>query len=386
MKIPIKIICLISVLLLGILLFIVFFRKKHAVVKELVLIGIVAASTIGIYFLIPSEVSIKNRMGYFQEENESSGDVAHKDRIPDRDTEKTTPLLQSERIQKYNDLLYTAYDLELEGWTSISGIFTDTFLIYNDKLYWRDTGGLGRYPCELVRKDLDGSNSVVITEQADSGQPFYIYDNELYYVNLDENMATSSCKINLDTLEKTECEPYYIKSGDGNQWLVGSLQESGNNTFYTCLPGFKDICRIDYQFTGKVLGMHDKQVYFVYPVEGGYTTSCYDTESQEVNVLLQKTKKPSVLEGNHLYYAESREEMVLCCLDLDTKNISKYGLGDVNIYMGRKLYEVGDDLYFIQFKPKEPEENTELWKLDKIDGSYEYIGSWYNETAVNVTE
>lgn len=333
---------------------------------------------------ILTAIRLNQRKDSDSEEEQSAGKSEEAQEEAEKIQEEPI-FLQAERVQKYNDIMYTAYDLERPGWYSISGVFTDSFLAYKNHIYWRNTGGPGRFPCELIRMDLNGKNKVTLVENVDSARGFTIYNDVIYYVALDENGGNSSCKIDLDTLEVNECPPYYIVAADEDKWIVASFLPQNQGLYYICKPGFEKIQSLDYSY-GRILGYYNNRIYFEGQEEDGYRTYSYDVRNGEVKELLTGMKKSSVMGRKHLYYARKDSEVILCRLDLDTQEVDEYGIGDINIYMGRKIYEVDDEIYFIQFHPEQAHDNSELWRLDTVSGEYSYVGSWYNETAVNVTE
>lgn len=44
---------------------------------------------------------------------------------------------KSKHMWKYNGTIYTAKDIQREGYVSISGNYVDTMAIYKDRIYWR---------------------------------------------------------------------------------------------------------------------------------------------------------------------------------------------------------------------------------------------------------
>ena len=95
----------------------------------------------------------------------------------------------SKRIWDYDGTIYTSYDVEHTGWTSLTGDDHGTFIVYLDNIHLRKTNNANDATRVLFCRDMTGKETVI----ADDANPLYdlvIYDDHLYYVALDSSMQS----------------------------------------------------------------------------------------------------------------------------------------------------------------------------------------------------
>ena len=123
-------------------------------------------------------------------------------------------MLYSSRMWESNGHIYTVYNVDAEGYTSLSGNYMDAIAVYEGKVYWRKNNGEENEPAEIIRMEPDGSGQEVLAENAHPSSLLCIDEGFIYYTASDEKgRAKKSRRINLDTGEKSGGSAIQIQSG-----------------------------------------------------------------------------------------------------------------------------------------------------------------------------
>lgn len=64
-------------------------------------------------------------------------------------------MLYSSRMWESNGHIYTVYNVDAEGYTSLSGNYMDAIAVYEGKVYWRKNNGEENEPAEIIRMEPD---------------------------------------------------------------------------------------------------------------------------------------------------------------------------------------------------------------------------------------
>lgn len=293
-------------------------------------------------------------------------------------------MLYSARMWENNGNVYTVYNVNAEGYTSLSGNYMDTIAVYENKIYWRKNNGEEKDPAPIIRMNLDGSGQEVLAEDAHPSTFLCIDEGFIYYTAADEMGNQKSRRINLVTGENQEAPPYRFRAGNENFWFSTSLD---NGMWYCSEPGYRNIRSMS-GVNGLRLGALDHKLYYMVQGEDSlYTTCSFDVHTSETEILLRNQKAKSIVSGTGLYYKqENNGYTTLYRKDLRTSEETSYDLGEFHLYMGGGFYELEDKICFTQFRPESMNDNAELWELDTHTGQKRLIGQWYNSNAVNAAK
>lgn len=284
---------------------------------------------------------------------------------------------------EYNGEIYTVDNVIKNGYHSISGQYKDTMAVYQDKIYWRKTNTSSDMSSEIICMDMDGENQTVLTKSAKPNARFCIYGNCLYYTSGDGKMNYDGRKVNLSTMEDEESGNYVFRYGSDSVWLSTGIEDG---KWYISEPGFVNI-REDGNITGTVLGIVGNKICYMYQEGDTWTTYGYDVKAEQKVILEKNNTARSVISGDGLYYKRiSDGNTILYRRNMKDGSVEQYDLGMINVYMGGGCNELGNITFFIQFRPEQGENNTELWSLDRNTGEKEKIATWYNENAENAAK
>lgn len=281
----------------------------------------------------------------------------------------------------YNGEIYTVDNVIKNGYHSISGQYKDSMAVYQDKIYWRKTSDSAGQASQIICMDINGKNEKVLTKSAKPNAKFCIYNNFLYYTSGDGEQNYDGRKINLSTGEDVESGNYVFRYGSDRVWLSTGIDD-GN--WYISEPGFENIKEENNisDRTENILGVVGNKICFMYQEGDTWTTCGYDVKTSQEVILEKDNTARSIVTGDGLYYKKiSDGNTILYRRNMKDGSITQYDLGRLNLYMGGGCNEVGDSTFFIQFRPEQGENNTELWKLDRTTGEKERISTWYNENA-----
>lgn len=293
-------------------------------------------------------------------------------------------LLYSSRMWENNGHIYTVYNVNAEGYTSLSGNYMDAIAVYENKVYWRKNNGEENEPAALIRMEPDGSAQEVLAQDAHPSTMFCIDEGFVYYTAVDEKGEQKSRRINLDTGENQEALPYRLRAGNENFWFSTDLEDG---SWYCSEPGYKNIRSMS-GVNGLRLGVLDHKLYYMVQGEDSlYTTCSFDVQTGETEILLRDQQAKSIVSGNGLYYKqENNGYTTLYRKDLRTGEETSYDLGEFHLYMGGGFYELEDKICLMRFRPELMPDNTELWELDTQTGEKRLIGQWHNSNAVNAAK
>lgn len=323
-----------------------------------------------------------------QEETASPNQENMEDSSPEDDrnlseamTAVTEQMPYSSRMWENGDMVYTVYDVEAEGFTSISGCYVDTMAVYGDKIYWRMNNGVENVPCPIIAMDIDGGNKEFLTEHSYASSFLAIDNGWLYYISVDENGTKESRKINLETREEEAAPPYFFRNGNETVWFSTGLEDG---KWYVSKPGFQDMERIK-DLKGSRLALRGSKIYYMVQEEDNtYTTYSYDAETGAEEILLTGQYAKSIVSRDGLYYKKEADgRTILTRIDLESGEQRDYDLGNFHLYMGGGFYELKDQICLMRFCPENEPENTEFWSMDRESGERRLIGQWYNSNAVN---
>ena len=101
-------------------------------------------------------------------------------------------MLYSSRMWESNGHIYTVYNVDAEGYTSLSGNYMDAIAVYEGKVYWRKNNGEENEPVEIIRMEPDGSGQEVLAENAHPSSLLCIDEGFIYYTASDEKGAASA--------------------------------------------------------------------------------------------------------------------------------------------------------------------------------------------------
>ena len=245
-------------------------------------------------------------------------------------------MLYSSRMWESNGHIYTVYNVDAEGYTSLSGNYMDAIAVYEGKVYWRKNNGEENEPAEIIRMEPDGSGQEVLAENAHPSSLLCIDEGFIYYTASDEKGEQKSRRINLDTGENQEAPPYRFRAGNENFWFSTSLEDG---IWYCSEPGYKNIRSMS-GVNGLRLGALDHKLYYMVQGEDSlYTTCSFDVETGETEILLRNQQAKSIVSGTGLYYKqESNGYTTLYRKDLRTGEETSYDLGEFHLYMGGGFY------------------------------------------------
>mgnify|MGYP000786664190 FL=1 len=168
-------------------------------------------------------------------------------------------MLYSSRMWESNGHIYTVYNVDAEGYTSLSGNYMDAIAVYEGKVYWRKNNGEENEPAEIIRMEPDGSGQEVLAENAHPSSLLCIDEGFIYYTASDEKGEQKSRRINLDTGENQEAPPYRFRAGNENFWFSTSLEDG---IWYCSEPGYKNIRSMS-GVNGLRLGALDHKLYYM---------------------------------------------------------------------------------------------------------------------------
>ncbi len=293
-------------------------------------------------------------------------------------------MLYSGRMWENGNIIYTVYDVDAEGFKSISGSYVDTMAVYGDKIYWRMNNGVENVPCPIIAMNLDGEKREFLTEHAYASTFLCIHDGWLYYTSVDSQGNKGSRKIDLETGKEEEAPPYIFRNGNENVWFSTGIEDG---KWYTSEPGFQNPKRIE-DLKGTRLAVRGYKLYYMLQNENGiYTTCSYDALTGETETLLTDQYAKSVVSGEGLYFKqEAGDHTILYRRDLETGEQKEYDIGNFHLYLGGGFYELKDQICFMRFCPENGQENTEFWSMDRVTGERQLIGKWYNPNAVNAAQ
>lgn len=314
----------------------------------------------------------------------SSENIISQEAQESQPIEEKQTVLVSKRMWEENETVYTVYDVQKPGYVSISGHYMDTMLVYNGRIYWRETAEDGTQKSTIISMDLDGTDQTVLSEKASPSTALSIANGCLYYVALDEMENKKSRKIDLQTGEEEEAPEYMLRSGNNEVWFSTSLSDS---KWYSSDPGFENIQEAR-EVKGTLLGVVGGKAYYMQQQDNGtYTTYSYDSITGQKEVILKDQTAKSLVNGNGLYYKKVVDgETVLYRMDLKTGSQEEYNLGDFHLYMGGGLYELEHKICIMRFVPEQALNNTEFWEISRETGQKELIGQWYNSNAENAAK
>lgn len=305
------------------------------------------------------------------------------DTTDEQEEETVEPPIFSKRIWDYDGTIYTSYDLNITDWTSLTGDYHDTFIVYHDNIYLRKTNSTDDATRVLVRRDMTGKETVI----AEDVNPLYglvIYANHLYYVALDSNMQSEGKIVNLSDLSVTDSEDYQIKAADADTWILCGIKGEEGGQLFQCDPGFENIKKLDIT-KDTFMGISDGKIYFQTQEDEKYNVQMYDVKSGDITSVLDGWKEPAVLSGSDLFYAEkTKNGTTLHRMELGaTGDVYDYSLKNIDVYMNGSFYEADNKVYVIRFLEGNEENNTEMIALDLQSGTYESIGLWTNTEVQN---
>ena len=314
----------------------------------------------------------------------SSENIISQEAQESQPIEEKQTVLVSKRMWEENETVYTVYDVQKPGYVSISGHYMDTMLVYNGRIYWRETAEDGTQKSTIISMDLDGTDQTVLSEKASPSTALSIANGCLYYVALDEMENKKSRKIDLQTGEEEEAPEYMLRSGNNEVWFSTSLSDS---KWYSSDPGFENIQEAR-EVKGTLLGVVGGKAYYMQQQDNGtYTTYSYDSITGQKEVILKDQTAKSLVNGNGLYYKKVVDgETVLYRMDLKTGSQEEYNFGDFHLYMGGGLYELEHKICIMRFVPEQALNNTEFWEISRETGQKELIGQWYNSNAENAAK
>lgn len=286
----------------------------------------------------------------------------------------------SKRIWDYDGTIYTSYDVEHTGWTSLTGDDHGTFIVYLDNIHLRKTNNANDATRVLVCRDMTGKETVI----ADDANPLYdlvIYDDHLYYVALDSSMQSKGKIVDLSDLSVADSEDYQIKAADANTWILCGIKGAESDQLFQCNPGFENIKELDIT-KDTFMGIYDGKIYFQTYKDGEYNVQTYDMNSGDITSVLECWSGSAVLSGSDLFSAEkSRNVTTLRRMELGA-NGDEYGYGYSLIYidvdMKGSFYEVDNKVYLTGCWQGKGKNNTEVIALDLQSGKYEPIGNCTN--------
>lgn len=237
----------------------------------------------------------------------------------------------SKRIWDYDGTIYTSYDVEHTGWTSLTG------------------------------------------------------DDHLYYVALDSSMQSKGTIVDLSDLSVADSEDYQIKAADANTWILCGIKGAESDQLFQCNPGFENIKELDIT-KDTFMGIYDGKIYFQTYKDGEYNVQTYDMNSGDITSVLECWSGSAVLSGSDLFSAEkSRNVTTLHRMELGA-NGDEYGYGYgydysliyIDVDMKGSFYEVDNKVYLTGCWQGKGKNNTEVIALDLQSGKYEPIGNCTN--------
>ena len=310
--------------------------------------------------------------------------VASQEQDSEQNTETADQGTVSSRIfWEYNGEIYTVDKVIKNGYHSISGQYRDTMAVYQDKIYWRKTSDSTDMSSQIICMDMDGGNEQVLTKSAKPNAKFCIYKNTLYYTSGDGKLNYGGRKIDLSTGEDVAGGDYVFRYASDSIWLSTGIEDG---KWYISDPGFENIKK-ESNIKGSVLGVVGNKICYMTQDDDTWTTYGYDVKTDQKVILEKNNAARSVVAGSGLYYKRVADgNTILYRRNMKDGSITQYDLGEINLYMGGGCNEVGDQTFFIQFRPDQGENNTELWKLDRTSGEKERIASWYNENAESAAQ
>lgn len=318
------------------------------------------------------------------EEQEENAAKEKEDNSQGENTETVRTEVQmpySGRIWENGNKIYTVYDVDAEGFRSISGSYVDTMAVYGDKIYWRMNNGVENVPCPIISMNLNGEKREFLTDHAYASTFLCIHDGWLYYTSADGQGNKGSRKIDLETGKEEEAPPYIFRNGNEKVWFSTGIEDG---KWYISDPGFQNPNRIQ-DLKGTRLAVRGYKLYYMLQNENGtYTTCSYDSRTEETETLLTDQYAKSVVSGEGLYFKqETGDHTILYRRDLETGEQTEYDIGNFHLYLGGGFYELKDQICFMRFCPENGQENTEFWSMDRVTGERQLIGKWYNSNAVN---